>query len=1011
MDLGTVKGSLEFDTAKAEKALAQIADAAAKLESAPASVEVGADTSKAEAQLGAVHQFLSGVLDGMRAEVEVSGETGKAEAAIKAVEGMLDGLEGEKSTLEVDADTSRAEAALDGMADAAADAGESGGDRAGEGMVAGILAGLASIPIAGAVVKIGQAVGGALIGAIQDGLGQEVTADLFSARTGLDEATAQRFARAAGSAYANAFGESVEGNLDIAREALTKGLIDADATNAEIEAVIGQLDTLSTIAEEEAGAIATAVDRMLVTGIADSAEQAFDVLTRGFQAGVNASDDLLDSFTEYSGIFDALGLSAADAMGLMNQGMEAGARNSDIVADALKEFSIRAIDASESTAGAFEAIGLDAEEMGSKIAAGGSSAREGLQETLDALRSIEDPVARNAAGVALFGTMWEDMAGKVTALDVDSAAASLGEISGALDEAMTKIADNPATALETAKRNIEVAADGIKGALASAFSEPLTELAEWATGNQAGIMQFLGGVADSFFDMAEAGVNAVATLMTAFGDFTADTGGQVLQMVIDIIEAIDSIPGIDKIIPDFDADSAISKLQLMQQGLGTFALESAIAADALRTNLIDNGIDPVRAALNEELEIRINAAEVTDAVYALTGRVDDLGASLESLEGVEFDPSGVFSSATDQGAALHEQMLGIVDSYTEMQSAAAAAGEGQSALQARFEATREAVVGQLEALGLTAEQAAAVADAYGLIPESVETSIYLDSAPALTQLGDLTIAVDSATGTITVNGNKTPAETTLGELIGKVDSETGTVKILGNRVPANMTLEQLLALIGGSAESVTIDGNSYEGQQATEWFKGWVKGQSASLALGLATSDAQAKLNYFLSTIPAYKTVEIRAVAVGSAAGLGIGFGNADGGAIARAAGGPVVGPGGPRDDLIPAINTDTGTPYRLSNGEHVLTADDVVDLGGQQGAYALRAMIQAGMVKPLAGGFASGGDVDSHTTSSSAPTPVFPSADAIGAAVADRVLSGLRGISRAHTRDLVDAGRARGDR
>jgi len=49
---------------------------------------------------------------------------------------------------------------------------------------------------------------------------------------------------------------------------------------------------------------------------------------------------------------------------------------------------------------------------------------------------------------------------------------------------------------------------------------------------------------------------------------------------------------------------------------------------------------------------------------------------------------------------------------------------------------------------------------------------------------------------------------------------------------------------------------------------------------------------------------------------------------------------------------SDTAGLYRLSNGEHVLTAAEVAALGGQDAVYRLRAMIRAGMLP----GFASGG-------------------------------------------------------
>lgn len=52
-----------------------------------------------------------------------------------------------------------------------------------------------------------------------------------------------------------------------------------------------------------------------------------------------------------------------------------------------------------------------------------------------------------------------------------------------------------------------------------------------------------------------------------------------------------------------------------------------------------------------------------------------------------------------------------------------------------------------------------------------------------------------------------------------------------------------------------------------------------------------------------------------------------------RASGGPVFGPGGPTDDKIPAL---------LSNGEHVLTADEVNAMGGHGAVQYFRAMLNS---------------------------------------------------------------------
>lgn len=79
----------------------------------------------------------------------------------------------------------------------------------------------------------------------------------------------------------------------------------------------------------------------------------------------------------------------------------------------------------------------------------------------------------------------------------------------------------------------------------------------------------------------------------------------------------------------------------------------------------------------------------------------------------------------------------------------------------------------------------------------------------------------------------------------------------------------------------------------------------------------------------------------------------ADGGGVGFA--GPVRGPGGPKDDLVPAL---------LSNGEHVLTAEEVQAAGGHDAIYAWRdRLVGRQVIRRADGGpiprFATGSVVD----------------------------------------------------
>lgn len=200
----------------------------------------------------------------------------------------------------------------------------------------------------------------------------------------------------------------------------------------------------------------TAAASVMMKNFGIDANQAMDLITVGFQKGGDFSGELLDTLREYSPQFAALGMSAKDMMNVLISGAEAGAFNLDKVGDAVKEFNIRAKDGSKTTAEGFAAIGLNADEMAQKIAAGGDSAKSAFNATITALAAMEDPVARNAAGVALFGTQWEDLEANVISA-MTTTNDHLGDYEGAAQKAGTAMKDNFGDQLQSTLRNLQTA--------------------------------------------------------------------------------------------------------------------------------------------------------------------------------------------------------------------------------------------------------------------------------------------------------------------------------------------------------------------------------------------------------------------------------------------------------------------------------------------------------------------------------------------------------------------------
>lgn len=148
---------------------------------------------------------------------------------------------------------------------------------------------------------------------------------------------------------------------------------------------------------------------MLMDQFGISGEEAYNLIAQGAQNGLNKNGDLLDTINEYAVHFKQTGRGAEDFFNMLENGAEEGTFSVDKLGDAWKEFGIRAKDTTTTTTEAYEILGLNADEMRAKFAAGGESAKQATDTILTALFSMDDAVKQNQAGVDLFGTMWEDL--------------------------------------------------------------------------------------------------------------------------------------------------------------------------------------------------------------------------------------------------------------------------------------------------------------------------------------------------------------------------------------------------------------------------------------------------------------------------------------------------------------------------------------------------------------------------------------------------------------------------
>ena len=224
------------------------------------------------------------------------------------------------------------------------------------------------------------------------------------------------------------------------------------------------------------------------------------LLAKGAQMGLDKNQNLLDSMNEYAVHFKKIGMSGEDMIKVFAAVGKQGVFDFDKAGDALKEFSIRAIDGSDSTVGAYVQLGLNADTMAKQIAKGGPTAKRTFATILESIKSVKDPVKQDAIGVALFGTMWEDM-GKKAIFALGDTKSDLGDVKGTLSEIERLQYNDATTAFKALGRTINTELAGVAGSAVNKLRDSLNELRE--SGKLKDIFEGFEEKANSAYEIGE----------------------------------------------------------------------------------------------------------------------------------------------------------------------------------------------------------------------------------------------------------------------------------------------------------------------------------------------------------------------------------------------------------------------------------------------------------------------------------------------------------------------------
>nr|DAF33411.1 MAG TPA: tail tape measure protein [Caudoviricetes sp.] len=417
--------------------------------------------------------------------------------------------------------------ALEDAGDAAEEAGKEA-EKSGEGwtIVKDVIASLAKDAVSWAVDKFKE-----LLTAGDKAL------SVLSARTGATAGEMEKYRDVMNDIYRSNYGESFEDVSDAMGQVVQ---MFGDMDNASLENVtkkaIALRDTFDMDYKESLRAVNSLMDQF---GI--SADEAFNLIVQGAQQGLNQNDDLLDTINEYSVQFKTAGYSADDMFNMLKNGADSGTWSVDKLGDAVKEFNIRAKDGTISEAlvtyqKQLKLTDKDVAYLNTLMAQGGERGQKAYNIILERLGAVRNDTTQYQAGVALFGTMWEDL-GATTVNSLMQTQGGITSTKAAMDEMANTRYDNLSDSFSALGRIVQT--DLIQP-LVSTLAPIAKEIVQWLIDNMPTIGPIITAIAAAVGVLATALAiqGLIKSVAAAFAFLNATMAANPIVLIVAAIAGL-----------------------------------------------------------------------------------------------------------------------------------------------------------------------------------------------------------------------------------------------------------------------------------------------------------------------------------------------------------------------------------------------------------------------------------------------------------------------------------------
>lgn len=443
-----------------------------------------------------------------------------------------------------------------------------------EDRASGVLKGLSSgftmlggVALAGAGVAA-SAIAGLGVAAFNASNDTRTAALDMQSQFGMTADEAERAAKLARDSWANNWGDSI-GDVGAVMGGVIQqlgefGVVSDEAIRGATEDAIALRDSFGV---ETAGSIDAA--RALMERFGLTSEQAFDLMATGLQSGLSANGDFLESITEYAPVFEGAGFSAEQMYSIMESGAASGILGTDKIADAVKEMGLKLNEGSDDTKAAFDTIGMSFDDIAGFVASGDETWADYFDDIVAGINGIEDPIERQKAQVAIFGTMAEDLGVNFTE-GLTAAGASLEEFGGATDSLNAKY-ESFGSLWEGIKRTFINAFTPLSDFVLGLATKYLPKVQEVIGVISEKLGTFIGAFTDSFSD----GGDVIGSLVVAFQSLvgpTSDAGKTILNIGLALKDIKDKIVEFAAPIVEAIANFVSFKDVLIAMGIGIAAI-------------------------------------------------------------------------------------------------------------------------------------------------------------------------------------------------------------------------------------------------------------------------------------------------------------------------------------------------------------------------------------------------------------------------------------------------------